>query len=74
MAISLTAAGEFVVGGLTPGLYVVRVEPLDDADVGLFFDEEIIVPINFRPAYYERLVAVPAGGSSGSIEIRVQPK
>lgn len=71
---SLTAAGEFVVGGLTPGLYVVRVEPLDDADVGLFFDEEIMVPINFRPAYYERLVAVPAGGSSGAIEIRVQPK
>jgi hypothetical protein len=71
---SLNAAGEFVVAGLVPGLYVVRVEPLDDADVNLFFDEDTIVQINFRPAYHDRLVAVPAGGSSGAIEIRVQPK
>jgi Matrixin len=71
---SLNAAGEFVVAGLNPGLYVVRVEPLDDADVNLFFDEDTIVAINFRPAYHERIVAVPAGGSSGAIEIRVQPK
>lgn len=71
---SLNAAGDFVVAGLVPGLYVVRVEPLDDADVNQFFDEDTIVSINFRPAYYERLVAVPAGGSSGAIEIRVQPK
>jgi hypothetical protein len=71
---SLSATGEFVVGGLVPGLYVVRAEPLDDADVNLFFDEEIAVPIDFRPAYFEKIVAVPAGGSSGAIEIRVQPK
>ena len=71
---SLTQTGDFVIGGLLPGLYVVRAEPLDDADVSLFFDEETSVPINFRPAYFERLVAVPAGGTSGTIEIRVQSK
>jgi matrixin len=71
---SLSATGEFVVAGLVPGLYVVRAEPLDDADVSAFFDDETIVPIDFRPAYFEKLVAVPAGGSSGAIEIRVQSK
>jgi hypothetical protein len=71
---SLNTQGEFVVGGLAPGLYVVRAEPLDDADVSTFFDPDTPVTINFKPAYYERLVAVPAGGSSGSIEIRVPPK
>ncbi|HYN07274.1 MAG TPA: matrixin family metalloprotease [Vicinamibacterales bacterium] len=71
---SLNQSGDFVIGGLVPGLYVVRAEPLDDAEVSLFFDEETIVPINFRPAYFERLVAVPAGGTSGTIEIRVQSK
>lgn len=71
---SLSATGEFVIGGLVPGLYVVRAEPLDDADVGAFFDDEAMVAIDFKPAYFERLVAVPAGGSSGAIEIRVQWK
>jgi Matrixin len=71
---SLNERGEFVVGGLAPGLYVVRAEPLDDADVSTFFDPDAPVTINFKPAYYERLVAVPAGGSSGSIEIKVPSK
>jgi matrixin len=71
---SLNTQGEFVVGGLAPGLYVVRAEPLDDADVGAFFDPDAPVNINFRAAYYERLVAVPAGGSSGAIVIRVPSK
>jgi hypothetical protein len=71
---SLNQNGEFVIGGLLPGLYVVRAEPLDDADVNLFFDKEVLVPIDFRPGYCERLVTVPAGGTSGAIEIRVQSK
>jgi hypothetical protein len=71
---SLNQSGEFVIGGLSPGLYVVRAEPLDDAEVSLFFDEESLVPINFRPAYFERLVAVPAGGTSGAIEIMLKSK
>jgi hypothetical protein len=71
---TLNSQGGFVIAGLPPGLYVVRVEPLDDADIDSFFDEDTDVNINFRPAYHGKLVAVPAGGSSGSIEIRVQPK
>lgn len=71
---SLSATGEFVISGLVPGLYVVRAEPLDDADVGLFFDDDTMVPIDFKPAYFDKIVAVPAGGSSGAIEIRVQSK
>jgi hypothetical protein len=71
---TLNSQGGFVIAGLAPGLYIVRVEPLDDTDLDSFFDEDADVNIDFRPAYYTKLVAVPAGGSSGSIEIRVQPK
>ncbi len=71
---SLSAQGEFVISMLEPGLYVVRVEPIDDADITSFFDEDAGVNINFRPAYHEKLVTVPAGGTSGDIEIKVQAK
>lgn len=71
---ALTAQGDFVISALEPGLYLVRVEPLDDGDKGSFFDENTTVNINFKPAQYGRLVVVPAGGTSGTIEIRVQPK
>ena len=66
--------GNFVIGGLKPGLYVLRAEPLDDADLTSFFSGTIVVDINFKPAYSTRLVAVPAGGSSAAVEIKVQPK
>jgi Matrixin len=71
---TLTPQGDFAINALAPGLYVVRVEPLDDADLGSFFDDTSSVNIGFRPTFYPRLVAVPAGGSSGSIEIRVSAK
>ena len=71
---TLNERGNFVIGGLAPGLYVVRVEPLDDADLDSFFDDEADVNIDFRPTYYSRLVAVPAGGASAAIEIKVQAK
>lgn len=71
---SLNDAGEFVITALEPGLYVVRVEPLDDADVGSFFDDDTTVNMNFRPTYAASLVAVPAGGSAGRVEIRVRAK
>ena len=35
-AFSLTAQGAFTISGLVPGVYVVRAEPLDDADVSRF--------------------------------------
>ncbi|MEO6224148.1 MAG: matrixin family metalloprotease [Vicinamibacterales bacterium] len=71
---ALDSGGNFVIGGLPPGLYVVRVEPLDDADITSFFDAGTVVNTNFRPAYLPTLVAVPAGGSGPRVEIRVVAK
>jgi hypothetical protein len=66
--------GGFAIGGLPPGLYVVRAEPLDDADIDSFFEEGTVVNTNFKPAYSPTLVAVPAGGSGPRVEIRVVAK
>lgn len=74
---SLTTQGSFTISALKPGLYILRVEPLDDADIDSFFDQgpgDPIVDIDFKPTYYSKQVAVPAGGTSGSIEIRVTSK
>lgn len=71
---SLDTQGRFVIGELSPGTYLVRAEPLDDADVTSFFDSSANVNINFKPTYYAHLVSVPAGGSSAAIEIKVSPK
>lgn len=71
---TLNNQGEFVISSLPPGVYIVRVEPLDDADVDGFFDEDTPPNLNFRVSYYTKQVAVPRGGSSGSIEIKVRAK
>ncbi len=71
---TLDNAGNFAIGGLPPGLYVVRAEPIDDADVASFFEEGTVVNINFKPAYLAALVAVPAGGSGPRVEIHVVAK
>ena len=71
---SLTGTGDFAITALKPGVYLVRAEPLDDADIDSFFDEDAPVNLNFRVTYYSKQVAVPAGGSSGSIEIKVRAK
>jgi hypothetical protein len=71
---SLDNQGTFVISGLEPGLYLVRAEPLDDADIDGFFDTGTVVNVNFKATYHSKLVAVPAGGASSSIEIRVSPK
>jgi hypothetical protein len=70
----LDTQGNFVIGGLKPGIYVVRAEPLDDGDISSFFSSDTTVEVNFTPAYFQKLVAVPAGGSSASIEIKVLSK
>jgi hypothetical protein len=71
---TLTDQGEFVIGELKPGQYIVRVEPLDDADLDSFFDTDTPVNINFQIAYYSKQVAVPAGGAGASITIPVKSK
>jgi hypothetical protein len=65
--------GEFQILGLTPGPYVIRVEPLDDADIDSFFDLESI-DIDFQVTYYPRLVAAPSGGVGPSITVSVRSK
>ena len=70
---SLGADGQFSIAGLSPGPYVVRVEPLDDAEPDSFFSAGAI-DLDFRVAFFDRLVVVPRGGGSGAIELKVVPK
>ncbi len=67
-----TSDGSFVIAGLDPGPHVLRVEPLDDADVESFLSGN--VDVDFRAAFASRVAVAPAGGSSASIEIQVVPK
>ena len=69
---TLNANGEFVIARLTPGTYVLRAEPIDDADPDSFFPTP--VDVNFQVTYAPRMVVAPKGGSSAPIEIRVPPK
>ena len=69
---TLNTEGEFVIARLPAGPYVLRVEPLDDADPESFFSAPI--DIDFPVTYAPRMVVAPAGGSSRPIEIQVRPK
>jgi Matrixin len=69
---TLNPQGEFVIARLPPGPYVLRVEPLDDANPESFFS--IPIDADFRVTYAPRMVVAPEGGSSRSIEIQVLPK
>jgi hypothetical protein len=69
---TLNPQGEFAIARLPPGPYVLRVEPLDDADPESFFSTPI--DADFQVTYAPRMVVAPRGGSSRSIEIRVSAK
>jgi hypothetical protein len=69
---SLNANGDFVIARLPAAPYVLRVEPLDDADPESFFSTAI--DADFQVTYAPRMVVAPAGGSSRPIEIQVRPK
>ena len=71
---TLSQDGTFVIAGLDAGPHIVRVEPLDDGDISSFLDPSLNVDVNFRPAFHSRLVTVPRGGTSRSIDIAVVPK
>jgi hypothetical protein len=71
---SLSDDGAFVIAGLEPGPHILRVEPLDDADVESFLDLTLGVDVDFRVKFYEKLVVVPRGGGTSKIEIKVLPK
>jgi hypothetical protein len=71
---ALDQNGRFSIAGLAPGTYIVRVEPLDDADVDGFFDSSPPLDLNFKVSFYKRLVVVPRGGDSGAIQVEVVAK
>lgn len=70
---TLNENGDFTIGGLEAGPHVIRVEPLDDAEIESFF-EPTNVDVDFRVRFYERLVVVPRGGGTRGVDIAVVPK
>ena len=71
---SLSDDGSFVIGGLEPGPHVLRVEPLDDAEIESFFQDVQKVDLGFTVTFFDRLAIVPAGGSTSRIDVPVKPK
>jgi hypothetical protein len=72
---TLTALGQFSIGGLSPGVHILRVEPIDDADVDSFFDPTVnSVDVDFRVTFFDGLVVVPHGGDSGEVALKVTRK
>jgi hypothetical protein len=69
---TLNANGDFVIARLPPGPYILRVEPIDDAEPDSYFPSAI--DTDFRVAYAPRMVVAPQGGSSAPVEIAVTPK
>src|SRR5204863_9826984 len=53
---SLNAQGEFSIGALSPGPHLLRVEPLDDADLESFFSSAQTVDLDFRVAFVDRVI------------------
>ena len=70
---SIGGDGEFHIAGLTPGPHIIRVEPLDDADIDSFFSNPGI-DVDFLVTYYPRLFPAPAGGAGEEFDVTVRPK
>jgi hypothetical protein len=68
------SGGSFNIASLDPGVYIVRIEPIDDADLSAYFDDTSTIDVNFRTTFFNQLVVVPAGGSSGTVQITVVAK
>jgi len=66
--------GAFTISGLAPGPVILRVEPVDDADLDSFFDDPSAVDVNFKITYYRQFAIIPAGGNTATIQIQVAPK
>jgi hypothetical protein len=71
---TLSDQGQFSIAGLSPGPHVLRVEPLDDADLDSFFAATRTVDLDFRVTYLNRSVVVPPRGDSGAVTIEVARK
>jgi hypothetical protein len=71
---SLNRDGDFEIAGLAPGPQIIRVEPLDDADLDSFFGRADPVDIDFEVTFYDRLFIAPAGGVGEHFNVTVKPK
>lgn len=71
---ALNQDGEFEVAGLKPGIHIVRIEPVDDAEVESFFGRADAVDLNFQVTFYDRLFVAPAGGVGERFTVSVRPK
>lgn len=70
---TLSDDGSFAIAGLPPGPHVLRVEPLDDADVESFFAPDR-VEVDFAVTFAPRLAVVQAGGTTTPIVIEVRAR
>jgi hypothetical protein len=70
----LNTDGEFQIAGLSPGPYVIRVEPLDDADIESFFNRPAAIDVGFLVTFHDRLFVAPAGGAGERFTVAVRPK
>jgi hypothetical protein len=70
---SLAADGTFAIAGLSPGPHVVRVEPLDDADVESFLSPSR-VDTSFTVAFADELVVVQGDGATTDVTIEVRAR
>jgi hypothetical protein len=65
--------GAFQIRGLSPGPYVLRAEPLDDADVESFFSRAE-VDVDFQVTFHDRLIVAPRGGANVTFDVMVRAK
>lgn len=73
-AFTLNSDGEFQIAGLDPGAHVIRVEPLDDADLESFFSRPSAIDVGFLVTFHDRLVVAPAGGAGERLTVAVRPR
>ena len=71
---SIDDEGQFVIQGLEPGPYVVRVEPLDDGDVESFFESTSRVDLDFAVTYAPKIAVAPRSGVAPDVDITVRAK
>ena len=71
---AISDEGEYVINGLEPGPYVVRVEPLDDGDVESFFEDTSRVDVDFGVTYYPKIAVAPRSGVAVDVDITVRPR
>lgn len=73
-AFTLNNDGDFQIAGLAPGPHVIRVEPLDDADIESFFSRPRGIDVDFLVTFHDRLFIAPAGGAGEPFTVAVRPK